>query len=106
MSEKNLDTKGRWRNRVVAFRVSNEENDAINDAVSLSGLTKQDYITRKLLNRDVIVARSPRTFKALSTKMSEIIEELRRIRFIDDLSDDLIEKIEYVTYIYTQTKED
>lgn len=55
MSAKNLDNCNRWRNKTVAFRVSPEENEQINKAVRLSGLTKQDYITRRLLCQDVVV---------------------------------------------------
>ena len=47
--ERTLDYKGRWRNHTVAFRVSDEESKLLNDLVALSGLTKQDYITRRLL---------------------------------------------------------
>lgn len=53
--EKILDYKGRWRNHTVAFRVSDEESKLLNDLVALSGLTKQDYIIRRLLCRDVVV---------------------------------------------------
>lgn len=53
--ERTLDYKGRWRNHTVAFRVSDEESKLLNDLVALSGLTKQDYITRRLLCRDVVV---------------------------------------------------
>ena len=50
MSEKRLDAKNRWRNVVVAFRMSPEEAQELNVKVSLSGLSKQDYIiqTRKV----------------------------------------------------------
>ena len=44
MSQKNRDNKNRWRNKTVAFRVSPEEDEQIETAVRLSGLTKQDYI--------------------------------------------------------------
>ena len=44
MSEKSLDRKGRWRSKTVAFRLSPEENETLNNMVKLSGLTKQDYI--------------------------------------------------------------
>lgn len=37
--EKALGSKGRWRNRTVAFRVSEEEAKLLNDCVQLSGLT-------------------------------------------------------------------
>ena len=55
MSLKNRDNKNRWRNKTVAFRVSPEEDEQIEAAVRLSGLTKQDYITRRLLEKDVVV---------------------------------------------------
>ena len=64
MSAKNLDTHNRWRNKTVAFRVSPEENEQIDAAVRLSGLTKQDYITKRLLCRDVVVQGNPRVYKA------------------------------------------
>ena len=49
--EKSLDAKGRWRNRNVGFRVSEEEAKLLDNLVELSGLAKQDYILRRLLNR-------------------------------------------------------
>ena len=48
MSLKNRDNHNRWRNKTVAFRVSPEEDQQIETFVKLSGLTKQDYITRRL----------------------------------------------------------
>ena len=55
MSAKNLDNHNRWRNRQVAFRLSPEEADLLDTYVRLSGLTKQDYITRRLLDRKSVV---------------------------------------------------
>ena len=52
MSMKNCDRHNRWRNKTVAFRVSPEEDRQIETFVKLSGLTKQDYITRRLLCQD------------------------------------------------------
>ena len=48
MSAKCLDQQGRWRNKVVAFRMSPEEDELLETAVRLSGLTKQEYIIRRL----------------------------------------------------------
>ena len=60
MSAKNMDRQGRWRSVTVAFRVSPEEDMLIESAVRVSGLTKQDYIIRKLTDRDVIVQGNPK----------------------------------------------
>lgn len=60
MSSKNRDEHNRWRSKTVAFRVSPEEDAQIERYVQLSGLTKQDYITRRLTHKDV-VARKPQS---------------------------------------------
>ena len=43
MPAKNVDKKNRFRSITVGFRVSPEENKALNKAVALSGLPKQEY---------------------------------------------------------------
>lgn len=88
--EKSLDYKGRWRNHTVAFRVSDEEAKLLNDLVALSGLTKQDYITRRLLCRDVVVQGNPRVYKALKNQMAAIHEELKRMESISPDNDELL----------------
>ena len=42
MSAKCLDQQGRWRNKVVAFRMSPEEDELLETAVRLSGLLNGD----------------------------------------------------------------
>ena len=79
MSAKNLDKHNRWRNKTVAFRVSPEEDAQIETAVKLTGLTKQDYIIRRLLCRDVVVQGNPRVYKALRDQLAAVLDELRRI---------------------------
>lgn len=79
MSAKNLDRHNRWRNRTVAFRVSEEENALIDTFAKLSGHSKQDYITNRLLCRDVVVQGNPRVYKALRTQLAAVLQELKRI---------------------------
>ena len=88
--ERTLDYKGRWRNHTVAFRVSDEESKLLNDLVALSGLTKQDYITRRLLCRDVVVQGNPRVYKALKNQMMAIYEELKRLEALSPDNDELL----------------
>ena len=77
MSAKNLDNHNRWRNRQVAFRLSPEEADLLDTYVRLSGLTKQDYITRRLLNRDIVVQGNPSVYKALRGTVADF-ERVKR----------------------------
>ena len=59
VGEKTLITTTDGEARQVAFRVSPEEDEQLETAVRLSGLTKQDYITRRLLGREVVVQGNP-----------------------------------------------
>lgn len=94
--EKNVDYKGRWRNKTVAFRVSVEEGKLIDDCVSLSGLTKQDYIIRRLQCRNIIVQGNPRVYKALRDRMAEIYEELKRLEQCSGENDELLYTIQLI----------
>lgn len=86
--DRNVDNKGRWRKRTVAFRVSEEEAKLLDDCVRLSGLTKQDYILRRLLHREVVVQGNPRVYKALRNQMADIYTELQRIADASEMSDE------------------
>ena len=94
--EKSLDYKGRWRNHTVAFRVSDEEAKLLNDLVALSGLTKQDYITRRLLCRDVVVQGNPRVYKALKNQMAAIHEELKHMESVSPDNDELLYTLQVI----------
>jgi hypothetical protein len=94
--EKSLDYKGRWRNHTVAFRVSDEEAKLLNDLVALSGLTKQDYITRRLLCRDVVVQGNPRVYKALKNQMAAIYEELKHMESVSPDNDELLYTLQVI----------
>lgn len=94
--ERTLDYKGRWRNHTVAFRVSNEEANLLNDLVALSGLTKQDYITRRLLCRDVVVQGNLRVYKALKNQMAAIYEELKRLEALSPDNDELLYTLQVI----------
>ncbi|EOS20803.1 hypothetical protein C806_04792 [Lachnospiraceae bacterium 3-1] len=99
MSNKNLDNCNRWRNKTVAFRVSPEENERIDKAVRLSGLTKQDYITRRLLCQDVVVQGNPRVYKALRNELAVVLAELQRIEAGGSIDNELLDTIELIAII-------
>ena len=98
--EKTLDSKGRWRNVIISFRMSQQERDDLNVRVKLSGLTKQDYIIKRLLERDVIVQPNTRVYKALRNQMTEILAELKRINNSADIDSDLLDIIQIMTQTY------
>ena len=102
--DKNLDYKGRWRNKTVAFRVSEEEAKLIDTQVALSGLTKQDYIIRRLQCRDVVVQGNPRVYKALRNQMADIYEELKRLERYSEANDELLYTIQLIVEIMNGLK--
>ena len=106
MSLKNRDNKNRWRNKTVAFRVSPEEDEQIEAAVRLSGLTKQDYITRRLLCREVVVQGNPKVYKALRDQLAAVLGELRRIEAGGGVGDELLATIDLISMTLGGMKED
>ena len=106
MSLKNRDNKNRWRNKTVAFRVSPEEDREIETAVRLSGLTKQDYITRRLLCREVVVQGNPRVYKALRNELAAVLAELQRIEAGAGVDEELMDNIELIAAILDGMRED
>ena len=99
MSLKNRDEHNRWRNKTVAFRVSPEEDKQIETYVRLSGLTKQDYITRRLTHKDIVVQGNPRVFKALRNQLADVLSELQRIKAGVEVNDELLDVIEMIADI-------
>ena len=106
MSLKNRDNHNRWRNKTVAFRVSPEEDEQLETFVKLTGLTKQDYITRRLLCRDVVVQGNPRVYKALRDQLTAVLDELKRIEAGAGVNDELLDVIEMIAVIMDGMKEE
>ena len=106
MSAKNLDSHNRWRNKTVAFWVSPEEDEQLEAFVQMSGFTKQDYITRRLLCRDVVVQGNPRVYKALRKQFAAMLDELRRIEARAGADDERLDTIRFMTEIMDGMKED
>lgn len=106
MSSRNRDTHNRWRSKTVAFRVSPEEDAQIERYVQLSGLTKQNYITRRLTHKDVMVQGNPKVFKALRNQLAEVLSELQRIENGNAVNDELLDLIEMIADILGGMKEE
>ena len=106
MSAKNLDHQGRWRSVTVAFRVSPEEDKLIESAVRMAGLTKQDYIIKKLTDRSVIVQGNPKVYRGLLLEMRSLLEELKRINSGDTVNEDILTRIDLITSIMSGMREE
>ena len=106
MSLKVYDGQGRWRSKTVGFRISPEEDKQLEIAVRLSGLTKQDYIMRRLLQRDIVVVGNPRVYKALRNQLAAVFGELQRIGAGEPVNDELLDTIELIAATMDGMKEE
>ena len=105
MSKKNRDDYNRWRSRQTSFRLSEEEFAQLALYVKLSGKSKQEYITDRVLNRDVVVQGNPRVFKALRETLAEVLAELRRIEAGSDVRPELTDTIRMIAVIMDGLKD-
>lgn len=96
MSEKRLDAKNRWRNVVVAFRMSPEEAQELNVKVSLSGLSKQNYIIQCLLKHEIRVVGGMKVAKKVQVHLDTILEELQTLDEADRDVEELLVPLKHV----------
>ena len=73
----------------VGFRVSPEEAREIDARGALAGLTKQDYILRRLANREVTVHPNVRVQRAVQEQAMLCCEGLRGIERAGDVTPEL-----------------
>lgn len=106
MSEKNRDDKNRWRNVTIAFRVSPEENEELNNRVRLSGFrTKQEYIIQSVLHQKVVAIGNPLMFLQFRQNLQRIEEELKRIGKASEMDEELLTPIRSMLEILEGLKE-
>lgn len=105
MSAKNRDEHNRWRNKTVAFRMSPEENNELDTRVELSGLTKQDYLINRALQRDIVVVGNPKVYVALQKKLEEVLIELKSLNGSQP-SAELLETIKLISKTLYEMKGD
>ena len=106
MSAKNCDALGWFRSVTVGFRVTPEEGKQLDRLVQLSGLTKQDYITDRLLERTVVVQGNPKVYKALKGQLTDVLNELKRIEAGASVDEELMELIRFIASIMNGMKEE
>lgn len=100
MSEKNLDPQGRMRSKTVAFRMSPEEADLLQRYADMSGMTKQDYLISRVLQREVTVIPNKRMQLYMEENMLYVFKELRRLDAGQVLPRDLSELVGMLAGIF------
>lgn len=88
MSRKNVDYHNRLRSVVVGFRMSPEEAELLNSLVKVSGLSKQDYLINRALQRDVIVNGNPRVYIGLKKELIALYNEMHRLNNCSQITEE------------------
>ena len=96
----------RARPITIAFRVSPEMNETINLLVAASGMTKQDYIVSKLLDKEINVTASPSVYTALREELREVCKHLNRLRKGENPSEHLLVTFDLLGEIIIGLSED
>ena len=84
----------------------NEEVTLLNNLVSLSGLTKQDYIIKRLLYKDVVVVGNTRIHKALKNHVEQLYIELKKLTNGNEIDDVTTSTIQFINQILQVMKEE
>ena len=95
MSARNNDNKGRFRSVTIGFRVSPEEAYALDLKVNASGMTKQDYCTKKVLDEEITVHPNIRVQTYICRYLTGLTEQLKRLDSIEQ-NNDVLENIKYL----------
>ncbi len=74
MSQKVLDRRGRFRGKIISFRVSNEEAEILDRKVKLAGVSKQNYLIACVLNKEIIVEPNPYVITSIKKEIHKSIE--------------------------------
>lgn len=105
MSVKTLDREGRWRDRTVSFRVSDEENERIDRLAAMSGKTKQDFIISRLEGNEIAVVATARVQKSLAIQAGRVADELERLAEGDEVCARLADLSEALIGVLSQMAE-
>lgn len=94
MSEKVKDDQNRWRNKIVAFRMSPEESEELDKRYRLLGYrTKQNYLIDAVLHNQVTAMGNMQMILEFRKSLEEIMHELQRLQTADDMDEELMTPI-------------
>lgn len=98
--KKKKSEKNRKRNRILNFRVSQEEYDLINKQVEISGLSKQDYFIQE---RKINITADYRVADAIAKEVFQFARVIKKFGKLDKEEQDILL---YILEIYEEIKQE
>ena len=97
--KKKKNEKNRTRNRILNFRVSQEEYDLINKQVEISGLQKQEYFIQLLKEHQINIIADYRVVDAISKEIFQLAKAIKNFGCLNEEEQDVLL---YVLEIYKE----
>ena len=100
-SQKNKKKKcNRKRDKIINFRVSEEEKNLINERVGLSGLTRQEFFIQSCLEQKIITYGNVKTFAKMDERLLEIQRNLKSVISGNGLDAEMMEALKTILEMY------
>ena len=88
--KKKKNEKNRKRNRILNFRVSQEEYDLINKQVEICGLSKQDYFIQILGEHKINITADYRVADAIAKEVFQLARVIKKFGKLDGEAQDIL----------------
>ena len=95
--------KNRKRNRILNFRVSQEEYDLINKQVEISGLSKQEYFIQLLGEQQIKIIADYRVLDSISKEIFQLAKVVKKFGKLNEEEQDVLL---YILEIYKEIKQE
>lgn len=102
-SNNKKNEENRKRNRILNFRVSEEEYDLINKQVEISGLSKQDYFIQLLSEHKINITADYRVLDAIAKEVFQLARVIKKFGKLNEEEQDILL---YVLEIYEEIKQE
>ena len=95
----------RATDRTLTFKASPREKREIEYESEVCGMFKMDYLRIRIFGETITVNRSPRVYLGIKKNLLQVAEELKMITKAEDVTDEIIQKIRFITVVLNGLKE-
>lgn len=88
--------EARKRSKTIAFWATPAQAAEIDEMAKTSGLTKQDYLLMRALEREVVIVPSSRVVKSMREKSERIAAKLEDLTCASEVSDHLLGELRWL----------
>ena len=84
---------------MVGFRMSRQEAEELNAKVSLSGLSKQDYLIKSCLGQELHIVCGRKVAREMQMYLEAILEELQNMETTEEMDEELLTPLKHILEI-------